>query len=93
MVKNKYEYLNHDLLTDLGFERIENDHNGCIDMFFEVGYRHPDLDPLNLILVDFKNGCWHFAQRKWAMNGIGRMQWLDDLIIGFEFVTGKKLLK
>lgn len=89
---NQLEYLSEALLTDLGFVRIEHDHNGCIDMSFEIGYRHPHLDPFNLILVDYKNGCWHFAQRKHAFNGIGKMIWLDDLIAGFRFVTGKDLL-
>ena len=90
--KNKLEYISCEMLEDLGFERITHDHDGCIEMSFEIGYRHPFLDPKNLILVDYKNGSWHFAQRKWAMNGIGKMIWLDDLVNGFRFVTGYDLL-
>jgi hypothetical protein len=91
--KNRLEYISCEMLEDLGFERITHDHDGMIDMGFEIGYRHSDLDPINLILVDYKNGSWHFAQRKHAFNGIGKMVWLDDLMKGFEFVTGKQLIK
>lgn len=87
------EYLSGQMLEDLGFTLIKNDQNGSIEMSFEVGYKHPALDAKNLILVDYKNGCWHFAQRKQALNGIGKMVWLDDLILGFEFVTNERLLK
>jgi hypothetical protein len=91
---NKLEFLSGNMLEDLGFELIESSkHGDQYDYSFEVGYRHPVLDARNLILVDYKNGCWHFAQRKHAMSGIGKMVWLDDLITGFEFVTNQKLIK
>lgn len=91
---NTMEYLSGQLLEDLGFELIEQSkHKDQYDYSFEVGYRHPALDAKNLILADYKNGCWHFAQRKYSMCGIGKMIWLDDLIKGFEFVTNEKLLK
>lgn len=93
--KNNMEYIRPELLEDLGFVELNGDtpHQENYGWSFEVGYRHPELDPFNLILVDYKNGAWHFAQRKNAMNGIGKMIWLDDLIKGFEFVTGKTLIR
>ena len=82
------------MLEDLGFERITGNNTEQYDIASaEIVYRHIALDVKNLVLVDYKNGCWHFAQRKYAMSGIGRMVWLDDLVSGFEFVTGEKLLK
>jgi hypothetical protein len=92
---NKLEYLRHELLEDLGFEILTPGmkHSENYDWSFEIGYRHPRLDPFNLILVDYKNGSWHFAQRKHSYNGIGKMVWLDDLLKGFEFVTGFKLIE
>ena len=90
---NRYEHITGDILEDLGFELITSEiSNDNFDMSFEIGYRHPNLDPFNLILVDYKNGCWHFSQRKWAMNGIGKMKSIDDLIIGFRFVTGLNVI-
>lgn len=87
------EYLTGQMLEDLGFELIDSTKDGDkYDYSFEVGYSHPRLDPFNLILVDYKNGCYHFAQRKFAMSGIGKMKCLDDIIKGFEFVTGKSIL-
>lgn len=80
------------MLEDLGFERITHDHGGRFDMGFEVGYRHPWLDPFNMVIVDYNNGSWHFAQRVRAMNGLGKMVYLDDLITGFKFITGKEIL-
>lgn len=94
MTHSKYEYISCEMLEDLGFIRIDgNDTDQYEINAAEIAYRHPDLDPKNLILVDYDNGCWHFAQRKYAINGIGQMRWLDDLILGFEFVAGTKLLK
>lgn len=92
--KNNLEYIRHDLLVDLGFELLEPDMKGADNYHwnFETGYRHPHLDPLNLILVNYNNGSWHFAQSKHASNGIGKMVWLDDLLKGFKFVTDKDLL-
>jgi len=90
--KNKLEYISFDMLEDLGFTRILDDRNGTIHQSFEIGYSHPKLDPFNLILVDYKNGSWHFAQRMYAMVGIGQMIWLDDLLNGFQFVTGQPLI-
>ena len=92
-LRNNMELITCQMLEDLGFELITHDHDGMIHMGFEIGYRHSELDPFNLILVDYKNGSWHFAQRKNAFNGIGKMVWLDDLIVGFQFITGNKLLK
>src|SRR6476620_1319556 len=94
--KNNLEYIRHELLEDLGFTLLESDkekHPENYDWTFETGYRHPELDPLNLLLVNYKNGCLHFVQRKHDYNGIGKMVWLDDLITGFEFVTSKKLIQ
>jgi hypothetical protein len=97
MIKSKYTHINENMLSDLGFIQITSDTAHERDMYdissAERAYRHPDLEPKNLILVDYDNGGWHFAQRKYAINGIGRMTWLDELIVGFEFVTGTKLLK
>lgn len=93
---NKLEYITHNMLDDLGFILLDSGkekHPENYTWSFEIGYRHPALDPLNLILVDYKNGSWHFAQRKHAYNGFGKMVWLDDLITGFLFVTGNDLLK
>lgn len=81
---NKLEYLRPELLEDLGFIRTGTD---------DLSWRHPELDPFNLILVDYGNGSWHFAQRIHAMNGIGKMIWLDDLVIGFRFVAEQELIK
>lgn len=93
MLKSKFTHINQTLLEDLGFIEI-NESTDCYEVAAaEQAFRHPSLDPKNLILVDYKNGGWHFAQRKHAINGIGKMTWLDDLVIGFEFVTGEKLLK
>lgn len=94
MTRNKFEYISCEMLEDLGFERINGDDSEQYEInAAEIAYRHPDLDPKNLILVDYDNGCWHFAQRKYALNGIGQMRWLDELITGFGFVTGTNLLK
>lgn len=83
--KNNLEYIRPELLEDLGFTRKDHD---------DLSWDHLELLPINLILVDYGNGSWHFAQRVHAMNGIGRMIWLDDLIAGFRFVTGgKELIK
>lgn len=82
------------MLEDLGFERLEGDNTEHIHFSSaEIAFRHPKLDPFNLILVDYNNGCWHFAQRKHAYNGIGKMVWLDDLIKGWDFVVGSPLLQ
>jgi hypothetical protein len=95
-MKNNMEYIRHDLLEDLGFVMLNSNtelHPENYDWNFEVGYTHPNLSAFNLILVDYKNGAWHFAQRKNAYNGIGKMIWLNDLIKGFQFVTNTKLIK
>lgn len=81
--KNRLEYLRPELLGDLGFIRTGTD---------DLSWRHTELEPFNLILVDYGNGSWHFAQRIHSMNGIGKMIWLDDLVIGFRFVTGGELI-
>lgn len=88
------EYIRPELLEDLGFIVLDSskEDKDNFDWSFEIGYRHPELDPINLILVDYKNGSYHFAQRKYAMNGFGKMVWLDDLLKGFKFVTGGKNL-
>jgi hypothetical protein len=81
--RNRLEYLRPELFDVLGFARTGND---------DLSWTHPELLPYNLTLVDFGNGSWHFHQRG-ATNGIGKMVWLDDLLKGFEFVTGKKLIQ
>lgn len=97
MQKSRYTHVNDQMLEDLGFIEITSNTQLERDMYdigsAERAYRHPDLEPKNLILVDYKNGGWHFAQRKYAINGIGKMTWLDELEVGFEFVTGTKLIK
>lgn len=88
------EYLTGQMLEDLGFVLLESDKEpeGKYDWSFEVGYSHRLLEPVNLILVDYNNGCWHFAQRKHAIGGIGKMLYLDDLLSGFSFVTEYDLI-
>jgi hypothetical protein len=93
VIRNKYEYITCDMLEDIGCTRILDEQNGKYDTSFEIGYSHPDLEPFNLIIVDYKNGSWHFAQRKHSYNGIGKMVYIDDLIAGWTFVTGHSCLK
>lgn len=83
MQANRLEYLRPELFEDLGFTRTGAD---------DLSWAHPELTAYNITLVDYSNGSWHFAQRG-GTNGIGKMIWLDDLVIGFRFVTGNELIK
>lgn len=82
MTQNRLEYIRPELLEDLGFYRTERD---------DLSWTHMGLVSRNLTLCDFGNGCWHFVVRN-TCQGIGKMIWLDDLLLGFEFVTGESLL-
>lgn len=78
-----HEHLTHVMLQDLGFERVDRD---------DLTWRHDHLEPFNIRVVDWGNGGWHFVVRN-TSQGIGKMKCLDDLIVGFKFVTGKNVLE
>ena len=76
------EHLTHVMLEDLGFERFGGD---------DTEWTDNNLRPFNLKIVDWGNGSWHFAIFN-GCQGIGKMKCLDDLIIGYKFVTGLNVI-